>query len=311
MLKEVAPALPVPASTPIPAGWYPDPAGSFQQRWWNGSAWTNDFAQYRPTLIHSAPLPEAIQAGSLAPSNSAAFAAQQATATADDIGSAAVHHAAANTSTLTHEAKPQPPESNDAPLTFGLPPADRAPLTSVSRPNAGNAVLVPVTPITPEPAIAETNSAWANYTPFEPAPQSRRGARSQPERRYTVAVWILALLPGVFFGIAVVIAQYFPTAYTVVTQAILAVAFLLVGVGIAALDQRALARHGYTDTASAAWGLLAPLSYLSVRAVTVARESGRGAFAPLFVMLAVLVAIALSLVLVSGLVALLTANPLY
>jgi hypothetical protein len=28
--------------TQIAAGWYPDPAGSAQQRYWNGSVWTND-----------------------------------------------------------------------------------------------------------------------------------------------------------------------------------------------------------------------------------------------------------------------------
>lgn len=36
-------------STPaaVPAGWYPDPAGSPSQRWWNGSSWS-DSVQERP-----------------------------------------------------------------------------------------------------------------------------------------------------------------------------------------------------------------------------------------------------------------------
>jgi hypothetical protein len=28
-------------STPIPAGWYPDPRGTSQRRWWDGTAWTH------------------------------------------------------------------------------------------------------------------------------------------------------------------------------------------------------------------------------------------------------------------------------
>lgn len=47
-LKEiVAPAMSIVSRTAIPAGWYPDPEGSPQQRWWDGSLWTDSLAPYR------------------------------------------------------------------------------------------------------------------------------------------------------------------------------------------------------------------------------------------------------------------------
>jgi Protein of unknown function (DUF2510) len=45
----VAPPLPSSASTPEsampPAGWYPDPAGSHGQRYWDGRAWTEEVSR--------------------------------------------------------------------------------------------------------------------------------------------------------------------------------------------------------------------------------------------------------------------------
>ncbi|TDW29294.1 DUF2510 domain-containing protein [Cryobacterium psychrophilum] len=35
-------------NTTYPAGWYPDPSGAPVQRWWNGTAWTEDL--YDPSL---------------------------------------------------------------------------------------------------------------------------------------------------------------------------------------------------------------------------------------------------------------------
>jgi hypothetical protein len=44
----------------IPAGWYPDPQGSSQRRWWNGSAWTHALepvAEVSAPAASSAPTP--------------------------------------------------------------------------------------------------------------------------------------------------------------------------------------------------------------------------------------------------------------
>jgi hypothetical protein len=307
-------------STPIPAGWYPDPAGSFQQRWWNGTSWTNDFAQYRPTLIHSAPLAEAIQSGAEQP-GFGEFATKQAAGAKRSAGS----QTTGSTSTITRGTR-----SGDDAAVFGLPPEDRAPLTSVARPNAGNAVLVPVVPVSTTPSIPEKSQAWANYQSaaqsssapstqqspstapaVAPLTESRRKPHVGPTRRYTAAAWLLALLPALFVASAVAVATYLPTLYSTVALLVLGAAFLLFGVLIAAADRRVLFVNDHEFTASPAWSLLTPLSYLSVRATTVSRETGRGAVAPLILLLVTVAGIVASLILVSGLLTLLTPTTLY
>jgi hypothetical protein len=41
-----------------PAGWYPDPNGSADQRWWNGQSWTSDMSP-APAPVASAAVPVA------------------------------------------------------------------------------------------------------------------------------------------------------------------------------------------------------------------------------------------------------------
>ena len=39
----------------VPAGWYRDPLGLTQLRWWNGLHWTNRIEEHRPEIQMASP----------------------------------------------------------------------------------------------------------------------------------------------------------------------------------------------------------------------------------------------------------------
>jgi hypothetical protein len=41
--------------SPGPAGWYRDPLGLPQLRWWNGLSWTNRVEEHRPEIQLASP----------------------------------------------------------------------------------------------------------------------------------------------------------------------------------------------------------------------------------------------------------------
>jgi len=43
--------------SPVPAGWYRDPLGLPQLRWWNGLSWTNRIEEHRPEIQLATPEP--------------------------------------------------------------------------------------------------------------------------------------------------------------------------------------------------------------------------------------------------------------
>ena len=290
-----------PSSMPIPAGWYPDPAGSFQQRWWTGQSWTNDFAQYRPTLVHSAPVADIVSGAPVleepVPSG-ASYLAQQAAATVAAAGQQTTGYAP--TQTLTRDqpltVAPQP--------AFRLPDADQPPQTVVAQPNAGNATLVPVAPSYRPTAL---NPDFSNdYQPFGSTTQVRGGARMRPERRYTPSVWILALLPIALGVAAYAVATVLPVLYTTFTQLLLIGVFALLSLALAVIDRHALYAEGHDRRAWPVFAIVTPLPYLIARSIAVARETGRNAIAPLIVFFVVAAGIAAALLLIDGLLPLLT-----
>lgn len=297
-------------SMPIPAGWYPDPAGSFQQRWWTGESWTNDFAQYRPTLVHSAPAAEVLlnQAAQPQMASSTDYLAQQAAATTNAAAQAGSDQGASYSSTQTLTR--QQPAAVEPVTAFRLPDADQPPQTTVAQPNAGNATLIAVAPafrsVTRDPALG------GDYQPFGSMTDIRRGDYVHAERRYTAAVWLLAVMPLVLGGAAYVLASYLPVLYTTFSQALLLALFLIVSLVLAAIDRRALRLDAHDSTAAPALALLTPLVFMVVRTVLVTRETGRNTMGPLILLLVVIAGIVAALVVVDGLLPLLlTATALY
>jgi uncharacterized membrane protein len=299
-----------------PAGWYPDPEGSFRQRWWSGSNWTNDFAQYRPTQIHHAP--PTIIAQLSQPVNPA-----QANAT--DAGNNVSRPAAAYANQPSAQADayraapPTPPQlpsalsdSSVAPVMAGAATQAGAavqtlerttvvesslvltemPAETSSMPAFGGAAvgapivaLVPATPPSSSPAFTVNPSIHSNYEPFSRRSEIRQGRRIAPEIRLTFPSWIVALVPVLAFATTIGLAFGFSFMATQFANGVIVLAFILIGFGLAVWDRHILGVNDHVHPATAAWALATPIAYLIARGVRVKRETGRSADGPVVLLL--------------------------
>lgn len=311
----------VPTPTSVPAGWYPDPQGSFQQRWWNGTSWTNEFAQYRPTLNYTPAVQHAVAQATPAQLQAAAQVAAAQTAFAESrLAASAAQYESQQASvqtlapvqTLTSTGSAVEDARTSAPvapqqISYAENPGFAPiPQFASAMPSASSAALIPSTPApSQQPTRAVNPSYLEDYQPFGTIPQIRSGVRDRPTKRNTAAAFLLALLPALFLGAAIAMSYFLPEYYT---------AFALGGIGLvllaaliicASVDRRILRDAGHD---SAAWAILAaaPPFYFIVRTVVVARETGRGTPFPLVLSILVLASLAAALLVEPRLLALLT-----
>jgi hypothetical protein len=313
-----------------PAGWYPDPEGSFRQRWWSGNNWTNDFAQYRPTQIQSAP-PDILGQLRQEPAQSQA---PTSPAVADTLSPAAAQYvepsAQADAYRAVPQAAPQLPSAlrgqgavgtlTREPQTStllaqqpsGLQSTQLPPLvTPVAVAPATPAVsLVPLSPSMSSAALAVNPNMMASYEPF--GRQSWRGydKRSKPDVRYTPAGWFVAFVPALAAATVSAVAVLLPLLATWFVFAAVAVSWLAIGFIFAAVDRRTLRLDNHVRTASPVWVLLTPLPYLLARSVRVTSETGTQAHGPLVALILTVVAAAGGLVVTPGLLELILNAPI-
>jgi protein-S-isoprenylcysteine O-methyltransferase Ste14 len=298
-----------------PAGWYPDPEGSFRQRWWSGTDWTNDFAQYRPTQIHHAP------AKIIAQLSQASNAAHHGAAGVDGVasGTAATYANQPSAQADAYRATPpRPPElptalsdssaaptlassavqtleratvvEQSAPLSEALVESPSLPTFGAATVGAPTVALVPVAKQTSSPAFTVNPSVQSSYEPFSRRSEIRQGRRIAPEVRLTFPSWIVALVPVLALATAIGLAFSFSFMATQFANGIIALGYLLIGFGLAVWDHHILGANDHVRPASAAWALITPLPYLIARSARVKRETGRSAIGPVVLLLLTVVA---------------------
>ena len=255
-----------------PAGWYIDPDGGVQLRWWSGLVWTD----HRAPLTDHRPEP----ADESGPAESGP--AERGAAESGAAESGAAERAPAHP--LTRREVRQLEEQ--AAATLALPP--------------------PVTRIAPI-----SNYGWEREAGVRaelplrhlPVAEPVHLYRDIPSRWSSASVWVIAFMPWitvVTVFAAMVVATLAPRAWWWWLGA-LVLPFLLT-LAAAQRDVKRLRIWRHTTVAHWAWSLLGPPGYLIARTVVLRRHAGLGS-APLWVWVANLVVVSVLVVMTLSLIA--------
>lgn len=257
----------------VPAGWYPDPLGLPQLRWWDAQAWTEHTSEARAPIIIQPATRLAYADDDLMPEESyrswddLPSRREQRERERENTGAITFDY---ESDVLQYETDTVDDELSAQPLLAMTLKELEPPLTDT------------VDDDTPGPrrASSHTNAAPAASTLSALSEEQEAPARAPKRMRtYTAAVWFIALMPAIQLAVSVLLiltglGQNYPL-YLVVWFAP-----YLLAIGFAAFDRLVLTLWGHERPAHAAWALLTEPVYLVVRALRTYRETGKG-FAPL------------------------------
>lgn len=289
-----------------PSGWYPDPRGSDQLRWWDGTVWTTQLAPrpasapvhpeaaaLAPAVPESTPLASAV----VAPTEPVApIAVEPIVVESAAVESAAVEHA------VEHAVVEAAAVEHTAvePVAVDVTVEDSVSVAPIEPTSAA------VAPAAPTPALEHaartgdtaseaarpgtTGYDWQRETErIAPMPSAtprieQWDVRDVPSRAGTTAVWLLAFTP--YLSLPLLVGADILVRGTSLdggNSAVLFAALTLYALvfALATRDNTVLARRGHRRRAQPSWALLGAVTYLIVRTVNVRRETGVGA-APLW-----------------------------
>jgi hypothetical protein len=305
----------------VPAGWYPDPMGLPQLRWWNNHAWTELTTEARPPLVMQQPTRLAYADDELPTRRQQREQRERDEqyahlATDTDDARDAVAAQAPLTVTLKQleppaalavESEPvEPPRAAPAPIAE--PADDRAPSSSTLETDPRDVRLderlddigVRFTPRAAASAVSAPNTQSTQSSTqsarqlFDPEPIDelpRRAHMAEPAAPvttadklpiYTAPVWIIALVPVLQLVVSLLLLLGFGSSVGIgITATIWVGPYLLILI-LAIIDYLLLKRAGYERPATWAWALLTAPVYLIARSMSVSRVAGPG-LAPLLV----------------------------
>jgi len=324
----------------VPAGWYPDPLGLPQLRWWDNHAWTEHISDARQPMMATETVTSKLAfADDDRPSSERPFADP-----ADD----------AEQDLSRRERRERERQFDEEPLSFGsadrdpIPPAAAAfadPIRSLEAPERDQMLIdEPVAAFSmtpgmlddaptsapfdldtrfddllgetsvPRSAFAHVSESATSFIPSNPAdqPWPQQQQQWQPEATAgrlitevptsTGPVWIMTLIP--LYTLVVGLLLLLSGAAQTTSVAVLVMMFgipYLAGIVLAYLDYRTLRRAGLDQPAPWAFAILTVGIYLIARLTRTVRESGTG-FGPLFTFLTLGLALIVANVAVPGLI---------
>jgi hypothetical protein len=289
----------------VPAGWYPDPLGLPQMRWWDNHGWTEHTTEARAPIV--------IQEAKLAWADDDAIEdlptrrerRERERGSAEDGGS--------DTDVATAESLLQlePPSWDELPADEPAPNILPVPEFVGAASQAMPAVAEPVAPSVPVQPVAEAQPVRTEYAqtpvaaPAEPAAAHAAGtpyATGTSPSTNTLGGWVIALLPLLqLLGTLLVVSAAGSGGTNVAVILTILILPYFISIPFAISDQRALKKHGYDSPASWAWVFLSGPIYLIARAIRIVVRGGNG-FAPILVWGALVLLQIGSVVAVPGLV---------
>lgn len=276
----------------VPAGWYPDPLGLPQLRWWDAQAWTEHTSEARAPMVVQPTARIAYEDEAL-PSRRDVRERERREAT--ETGSIDLSGA-----DLTGHDLIEAELGTDTDVEQGELSAQ--PLLAMTLRELEPPLEDTLDQATPGPRRA---SSHANATPAASA-LSAMAEEVAPKRvtkglqTYTGASWAIGLMP--VFQL-VVITVLILTGLGNNLPLVLAIVFApyLLVVGFAAYDKLLLQVWGHDKPARARFALLTAPGYLVARALSTVKETGKG-FAPLALFGSSLVAVLAGILILPGVI---------
>jgi hypothetical protein len=267
----------------VPAGWYPDPMGLPQLRWWNNQAWTELTTEARPPLVMQQPT-RLLYADDELPTRRQQR--EQREREEEQLRSATDHGDARDAA------------SGQAPFATTLREIDAPASTTGQDSVAPENTVAMTTPaviqsdelddIEPETAFDDIFQPRSATTAVSaPTAQNQRARTADPGSStqrsalprvalYTAPVWIIALLPLLQLVIGLLVLVGFG-AVSGIGFTVAAFVGPYVAVVLLAIGDRTVLRHaGHERTAHWAWSFLSAPVYLIARSISLSRTGSLG-----------------------------------
>ena len=249
----------------VPAGWYPDPLGLPQLRWWDAQAWTEHTSEARAPIV-------------LQPAARVAYADADEGEARDEHGDEG--QPGSRREQRERERRGSGEDDYSAMVTESdseLSELSAQPLLAMTLRELEPPLTDTLDDFTPGPRRASAHASAAHAASTLSALAEELAPEREPKRMktFTVAVWLIALMPALQTAAMIGLIYAGLGTNQALLISVIGFPFALVA-ALAFYDRLVLVTWGHVRQASAVWALLLQPAYLLVRAMRTTKQTGKG-----------------------------------